>query len=237
MLTDYRYSHLGKGVDYDRDLAVGLDRYFSDREQALLSKIIPGLFPAGVPRYVDFACGTGRITCLVETMADESWGLDVSPTMIEEAKRKCSRARFVVGDATREPLPMAPVDLVTAFRFFGNAEDELRLAALEAIRRLLRIGGYLILNNHRNLWSLHRLLTRNHRMGAGISQRRLKSILGAHGFEIVRSYGIAIWYLRYRFADTDALPPRLIRLAERLSVIPLMDTICPDSVIVARRVR
>lgn len=233
--TSYRSSHLDKGEDYDRDLSRGFGQYMTVREHEILGRVVARLFPRGVPAYLDFACGTGRITRHMEGMAAQAWGIDVSPNMLRTAGSKCSRAQFILADATQDALDLPPLDLVTAFRFFPNADDPLRHAALDAIHRLLKPGGYLILNNHRNSSSLHRLLTDRDRRSVGIGQWQLKKILRQHGFQTVRSYGIGVWFLRYRFDRPSVLESRTVRLLEPLSRIRMLDLICPDSVIVARR--
>src|SRR6185295_8842136 len=117
-------------------------------------------YPQGVPRYLDFACGTGRITEMMAPLAQESIGVDVSGTMLEVARVKCPHVRFMESDLTRDNLDIGLFDMVTAFRFFGNAQDELRSAALKAVVALLRPGGHLVINSHRNPLSLAAVLNR-----------------------------------------------------------------------------
>ena len=59
--VDYRSSHLQKsGEDYDRELERGdFDTYMAVHEAELLESIVKRLYPRGVPRYLDFACGSG----------------------------------------------------------------------------------------------------------------------------------------------------------------------------------
>ena len=45
-------------------------------------------------------------------------------------------------------------DLITAFRFFPNAEPALRIAAMQQLAALLAPGGKLVFNNHQNDGSL-----------------------------------------------------------------------------------
>ena len=64
-------------------------------------------------------------------------------------KRELAGATVIVLLATiMMALILGLFDLVTSFRFFGNAQDELRSSALAAINRHLRPQGYLIINNH-----------------------------------------------------------------------------------------
>src|SRR5947209_6520021 len=89
---DYRYSHFRSGEEYDAELAdEPLAVYFMEHEARLVTALARRLFPAGIPRYLDFACGTGRITRLLEAMAERSYGIDVSPGMLELARRRCPR--------------------------------------------------------------------------------------------------------------------------------------------------
>ena len=123
--------------------------------------------------------------------------MDVSESMVAEARPKCPRTRFVVHDVTETPLPIAPVELVTAFRFFGNAEDDLRVSALQAIRRSLAPGGYLVLNDHENPWALQTLLRRlvGQRARADLHHWKLRRLLPSAGFRVRRTesaYGYTV---------------------------------------------
>jgi hypothetical protein len=159
---------------------------------------------------------------------------------MEQARRKCSRTTFLLGDVTKgEDLGVEPVDLVTAFRFFGYAQDELRRAALHGIRRLLKPGGTLILNNHENRWSLRNLLRvvkcRGHY--AGLSYLKLKLLLQEAGFRIDHTYGIGWWYPGSRLLDrVEVMDSPMVRLLDPLSRMRPLALFCPDMVIVAQRV-
>src|SRR2546425_6048416 len=117
-LLKYRDSHQGKGRDYDCAFAADpFDAYIARRERDILLAILPQLYRPRLRRSLDFACGTGRITQLLDAAAEESFAVDVSESMVAEARPKCPRTRFVVHDVTETPLPIAPVELVTAFGF------------------------------------------------------------------------------------------------------------------------
>jgi len=236
---DYRLSHLQKGEDYDESLSrCNFDSYMTERENKILLSVVPKLFQGKVPRYLDFACGTGRITQLIETMAENSYGVDVSQRMVEQARRKCTCTNFILGDITREDLGIKPVDLVTAFRFFGNAQDELRCAALRAINRLLVENGYLIFNNHRNPWTLwntlHRLM--GDKVSVDLHYHKLKHLLIESGFKITRIYGVGFWVLRDKLAQPEVLGSQVAKFLEPISKVPVLAPFCPDMVIIARKI-
>jgi SAM-dependent methyltransferase len=235
---DYRLSHLQKGRDYDEDLSRGdLETYMTERERDIVVRVVRESFPDGIPRYLDFACGTGRITQHVAPLARESYGIDVSATMQAEARRKCPRTTFITADLTRDQLDLPPFNVVTAFRFFAGAQDELRRAALAAIRNTLAERGLLIINSHLNPRSIHNRMQRLRGIAVeeGIPLPGMRRLLLASGFDIVRVYGIALWMMRYRWNTPRVMRSRVVRLLEPLSDLPGMATLCPDAVIVARK--
>lgn len=119
-----------------------------------LRRIVGSLsVPAPAIDLLDFACGTGRIVLGLEAMVGRSFGVDISPEMLARAREKTSRTVFIEGDITSDPrLCRGPFDVIVAFRFFTNAEPELREAALRALRKRLRDHrSRLIFNVHRSL--------------------------------------------------------------------------------------
>ena len=220
----YRDSHLGKGADYDAALAGDpFDAYMARREREIVLALLARLQRAGVRRSLDFACGTGRITQLLDGVA--------------EARAKCPRTQFFIQDISEQPLPIAPVQLVTAFRFFGNAEDGLRARALQAIHRSLAPGGYLLLNDHENPWSLHRLLRRlvGEQARADLHHWKLRRLLRHAGFRARRTFGIGLWIYRAKLQRPEVLNSHWADALELLSSMPLLRSFCPDAVILAQR--
>ncbi|MCA9653405.1 MAG: class I SAM-dependent methyltransferase [Myxococcales bacterium] len=146
----YRDSHRrpGYGRYYERTYEHG---YYAEQwrriERPLLAGMLRELHDHGARSLLDFACGTGRILELAETIFDDTWGVDVSATMQELARERCPRSTLRLQDITEEPLPRR-FDVVTAFRFFLNAEEPLRRRVLRAIEASLEPGGVLIANVH-----------------------------------------------------------------------------------------
>jgi len=235
---DYRNSHSNRGADYDQILNMPLDSYMDRWEGQRLADLVSALFPKGITRYLDFACGTGRITHRLETIAGQSYGVDISESMLSIARQKCRKTTFVCADLTRNDVDLGQFDAITSFRFFGNAQDELRESALTAIHKLLQPGGYLFLNNHRNPQSF---LLAARRLTAGLnesdlSHSKLKRLLRNHGFKLVRQYAIGFWIYRFKFTKTGFLDSKL---ADRLEQIFHSSCFVPfslDAVLVARKV-
>jgi ubiquinone/menaquinone biosynthesis C-methylase UbiE len=236
---DYRASHLVIGGRYDASLAESpFDAYMSAWERRHLPGILHRLFPNGPQRYLDFACGTGRITEQVAPLARESVGVDISPTMIDEARKKCPQTQFHLADLTQQDLGIGQFDLVTSFRFFGNAQDELRESALKAITRRLAPGGHLVINSHRNPRALFALLNRVTGGDAGtmdLHLPKLRALLDRHGLSIVTMQPIGTWMYRTSLmVSVLADDARAIKNEARFGR-PIFASVAPDTIVVARK--
>ena len=235
--ADYRHSHVDRGGTYDGTLSTNpFDTYMAKWEAHRLVELVKRLYPGGIARYLDFACGTGRITQTVAPFAKESMGVDISRSMLEIARAKCPGTRFIEADATRELLDLGTFDVVTSFRFLGNAQDSLRREALTAIARLLRPGGHLIVNNHRNPLSISALL---HRMTGGthgmdLSYLKLRRLLGEHGFALTTAMPIGFWLFRSAMQASTAILHEDESRESRFGS-GLWAPFAPDMILVAQR--
>jgi SAM-dependent methyltransferase len=156
---DYRWSHFGPhsyADGYDEKL-FGPGQFEAEvwrAEQDLLDRF---LRECNVPnqRYLDFACGTGRIVTYLESRFAESVGLDISPSMLDIARQRVRRTQLVCGDGTRDAQVVdGRFDCITAFRFFLNAQPALRDEAMQFLASKLRdSSSVLIFNIHRNACS------------------------------------------------------------------------------------
>ena len=237
---DYRASHLHRGGHYDTNLAESpFDAYMSGWERKRLPEVIRRFFPHSPQRHLDFACGTGRITEQVAPMARQSTGVDISPTMIEEARRKCPQVSFHLADLTQQDPDLGGnFDLITSFRFFGNAQDELREGALKALTKRLAPGGHLVINSHRNPRALYALLNRMSGGNAGsmdLHLAKLRSLLNRHGLSIVGLQPIGAWMYRTSLMLTTKVDDaRAVKNEARFGG-ELFASIAPDVIVVAKR--
>ncbi len=200
---------------YDRDLwdptsARGLEWVL---EQRILGELLAERPGARVA--IDFACGTGRILQFLAARTHDVIGVDVSPAMLEVARRRCPDARLVEGDVTLNPeLLTETADVVTAFRFLLNAEPPLRSAALEWMRDRLAPAGVLIVNFHLNPRSLRGQYLRLRRAPEvnliGLTEAR--RLLTDHGLTVRRVRGYS--YLPYRRDGSRLLLPGVRRRIE-----------------------
>lgn len=235
--ADYRRSHVERGPSYDATLDTNpFDVYMATWEAHWLANLVNALHGNDIPRYLDFACGTGRVTRIVAPYARESIGIDVSHSMLEVARTKCPRTRFIEADLTRTSLDLGKFDLLTSFRFFGNAQDTLRHEVLAAMARLLRPGGHLIVNNHRNPLStsavLHRITGGAH--GMDLTYFKFRRMLERFGFALVKAQPIGFWLFRSAMQSSSGIIDAGAR-GERLFASRIYAPFAPDMILVARR--
>jgi SAM-dependent methyltransferase len=235
---DYRAVHLEKGGQYDASLAESpWDAYMAHWERKRLPELLRRFIPAGPQRYLDFACGTGRVTEQVAPLAKHSVGVDISPTMVQEAKRKCPQTQFHIVDLTTQDPDLGQFDLITSFRFFGNAQDDLREGALRGISRRLATGGHLVINSHRNPRALYARLERWTGGGAEMDLHlpKLRALLARHGLDIVALQPIGAWMFRSSLMlSTKPDDARALKNEARFAS-PMLAGISPDLIVVAKK--
>jgi len=194
---DYRNSHLhsGKGETYEKHFQdIPWRAFVWDCEKRILDEVLRRHLRGRAISHLDFACGTGRILGALSGRAEESVGADVSQGMLDLARRNCPRSEIINTDITRQDvLKGRSFELITAFRFFPNAQPELRSESIRALERHLSGGGVLVLNNHRNSTSLlFRVARALGKRPKGMSPKDVKGITDAVGLEIVESFGIGV---------------------------------------------
>lgn len=160
----YTDSHKGKGRDYHESFAPEVNPHRAmlwRLEQRALDGILRDYLMPGSIAHLDFACGTGRILGHLVGRVATATGVDVSPSMMQVAREVAPGAELIEADLTQQDvLGERRFDLITAFRFFPNAEPELRRAVLQILTRHLAPRGVLAFNNHKNRNSLRRRLSR-----------------------------------------------------------------------------
>jgi SAM-dependent methyltransferase len=226
--TDYRYSHTAPGAGQRYDALFAEDRYDGwiwEKEQEVLRGIVRAYATPGHFRLLDFACGTGRVLQFLEPLAREAVGVDVSSEMLRLAAGNVRQARLINADITRDRALLGDqFDLITAFRFFLNANDGLRRDALTALRDMLRDGGVLVANIHVNLWSLKlpshlfRRWVRRQSINA-TSIRSMTHLFHDHGFRVIRVIGVGWCSPRIFTLVGKRWASRIEELLERVPIL------------------
>lgn len=100
--------------------------------------------PAGCPEALDAGCGTGELTRLLAARCRHVTGVDLSPNMIVEARRRSAglaNVDYAVADLMSAPLPAGAFDCAASVA----ALHHMPLAgALRRLAELLRPGGVLL---------------------------------------------------------------------------------------------
>ncbi len=229
MHTNYRESHLGKGREYHDKFVRGPYRsVIWDVEQASLLAILERYRSAGSGpiNMLDFACGTGRILQLFESRVESAVGVDVSKSMLEVAESHLLRSELLNADLTREPaLVGRQFELITAFRFFPNAEPALRDDVMRELVGLLADNGIMIFNNHLRCTGsrlrLRRFLRRTIGRGSErdlhcMSDAEVDSLAQRFGLSIVEVHSMAV--LPVFKEKRPMIPKFLIKWVERWAV-------------------
>ena len=202
-----------------------------------LAALLDRRFPDGIDRYLDFACGSGRVLSLIAPRAADPVGVDVSDRMLAIARQRVPTATLEERDITRGSHEGEPFDLVTAFRFFLNAEPDLRQDALRALHARVKDDGVLIVNLHGNPWSMRAVGATVRRLVLRepinyLSLRAFTKLLDDAGFEIEEWHGFGLMIARV----FNTLGPRLPRAAEALARrFPVLQRACVDLVVVCRK--
>jgi len=142
----------GEGAGLAAVCAYGMPEFYNraiDLEQRLA--LAPWLkVPAGA-RVLDIGCGVGRWSRLLAARGADVTGVDISPTMIEEARRRArsegvaDRCRFLVSDISALNV-QGEFDLVLGVTVLQHILDPDALsAALQALSSRVAAGGRIVL--------------------------------------------------------------------------------------------
>jgi SAM-dependent methyltransferase len=201
MNSGYRASHTRDGYARHYDQIYGRGYFYqlwNDIESPILRAELVSIRDAGGFDAIDFACGTGRVTtCVAETFPTVE-GIDVSDEMLARARERYPEITFTNVDVTRHEI-RRQVDVITAFRFFLNAEDQLRAAVLDALYKMLRPQGVLIASFQ---WSERSPAGRAHALRKAIRRtddprvahpNQIIELFSEHGFIDIRVRHYGLW--------------------------------------------
>lgn len=222
---DYQTWHLftGKGKSYeDSFVRLPYRKMVWNWEKEVLENIVDKFsLSTSETKYLDFACGTGRLLDHFQMFSFNSYGVDVSTSMLRIARQKNKDSNLVQGNLTEGTIfPDEYFNLITAFRFFLNAQNDLRERVLLALGRIIKNDGILILNIHMNKGCLLEKVIRLYQRMRGfhdpyfnsISIHEMSNLLRKYHFEVkeIFHFGVLpIYHEEYKlFLD-------LINLLER----------------------
>jgi ubiquinone/menaquinone biosynthesis C-methylase UbiE len=117
-------------------------------ERGILALFAELIHAQGDGPVADVGCGPGRITAHLHTLDLDAFGIDLSPAMINIARRDHPDLRFDVGTMTSLELPDASLTGVLAWFSLIHIPDDAIPGVFAEFRRVLRRGGVLLLAFH-----------------------------------------------------------------------------------------
>ena len=145
-LTDTRASYDTVAASYADQMrdALGAMPYL----RAALALFAELVRAGGHGPVVDVGCGPGHVTAHLRELGLDALGIDLSPTMIDVARREHPGTRFEVGSMTQLDLADASVAGLLAFWSLVHVPDHALPEVLAQFRRVVRTGGPLVVGFH-----------------------------------------------------------------------------------------
>jgi SAM-dependent methyltransferase len=116
--------------------------------RAALALFADMVHAAGGGSVADVGCGPGHVTAHLHELGVDAFGIDLSPVMIDVARRDHPGLRFEVGSMTDLDLADASVAALLAFWSLIHVPDDAIPAVFGHFRRALRPSGPLLLGFH-----------------------------------------------------------------------------------------
>ncbi len=111
-------------------------------EQPEVWSLVDALPPG---RALDAACGTGRHAAHLAERGHDVTGVDGSPEMLDLARERVPRARFLEGDLRELPVEDGEMDLVVCALALGHLEHV--APPIAELTRAVRSGGDVVLSD------------------------------------------------------------------------------------------
>ncbi|MEU5656571.1 class I SAM-dependent methyltransferase [Streptomyces sp. NPDC047737] len=145
-LTDTRNSYDTVADSYADQLreALAEEPYL----RAALALFAETVRTAGGGPVADMGCGPGHVTAHLRDLGVDAFGIDLSPTMIDVARRDHPGLRFEVGSMTDLDLADASAGALLAFWSLVHVPDEAIPTVFAEFRRVLRPGAPVMLGFH-----------------------------------------------------------------------------------------
>jgi SAM-dependent methyltransferase len=115
-----------------------------DRE--LLSRFAKAV--GGFGELCEIGCGPGHVARYLQSLGANVFGLDISPAMVEQARRLNPGIRFQLGDMLALDLPDGTLAGIVAFYSIVNIPKQYLPTVFREMLRVLQAGGLLLLAFH-----------------------------------------------------------------------------------------
>ncbi|MFC7898244.1 class I SAM-dependent methyltransferase [Streptomyces sp. NPDC057381] len=145
-LEDTRRSYDTVAASYADQVRDLLDR--TPEERAVLALFTDLVRSRGGGSVADVGCGPGRITAHLSRLGVDAFGIDLSPGMVDVARRDHPGLRFELGSMTDLDLGDGSMAGLVAWYSLIHIPDTRIGTVFEHFHRVLRPGGPLLLGFH-----------------------------------------------------------------------------------------
>jgi SAM-dependent methyltransferase len=144
---------------YDELAATYTERLFSELagkplDRHLLNRLAEDVRGHGL--VADLGCGPGHVSRYLHDQGVRMLGIDLSPRMIDSARRRSPDIEFRVGDMRALDLPDGALAGIVAFYSLIHIGEPEMGATLRELRRVLAPGGLLLVAFHIGEETVHR---------------------------------------------------------------------------------
>jgi SAM-dependent methyltransferase len=180
-----RASYDTVAVDYAALLEGELAAKALDR--AMLAAFAERVRAHGPGPVADLGCGPGRVTAHLHGLGLDAFGVDLSPGMVAEARRRHPELRFEVGSMLALDIPDRGLAGALAWYSIIHTPRELLPDLFDELHRVLTPGGHLLLAFQVGTDSVHREHAYGHPVsldGHRLSPDRVEVLLTEAGFVV-----------------------------------------------------
>lgn len=125
---------------------MSVTEHTQDKEREKIQKeAISKVINKPVERLLDFGCNTGRLTGFLSDFTDEIYGADIDEGYGKKLAESCSKARFGLIKNNKLPFSDGFFDIVFSCKVFQHFSEKVVLEMGLEIKRVLKIGGKLII--------------------------------------------------------------------------------------------
>jgi SAM-dependent methyltransferase len=143
--------------NYDQLASVYAERFCNELEGKPFDRNLLQRFVEAIPggTVCDLGCGPGHVAAHLASLGVNAIGVDLSPQMIAEARRRFPSVDYQVGDMLDMEMEAESLGgIVALYSTIHLRRDKLPQALREA-NRILRPGGLLLVSFHRGQGELH----------------------------------------------------------------------------------
>jgi SAM-dependent methyltransferase len=142
--------------DYDRIAEAYAEAYFDELDREPFDRNLLDRFAGHCRgRVCDLGCGPGHVAGYLQLRGIDVFGVDLSPGMIDVARRRNSTIQFKVGDMRTLDMPSESLEGIISLYAIIHLKREAVVDVLREIFRVLQPSGKLLLACHRGQGEVH----------------------------------------------------------------------------------